>query len=91
MKQKIYTKKNKLIIEIPLIAKRYCPFEEKVIGDMDNVIALIENENDMGFCYSIDMGYKGKPDQWTDYFFKWFGEKKEFEQLCKKLKIGIIY
>jgi hypothetical protein len=44
----------------------------------------------MGFCYRIDMDYKGKDDQWTDYFFKWFGNRNEFGKLCKQLAIDVV-
>lgn len=93
MKQKIYTNKDNLIIEIPLKTERCNPYMvemEEYADEMDNIIALIENENNMGFCYRIDMSYKGKDDQYTDYFFKWFGQQKKFEEVCKKLNIDII-
>ena len=91
MRNKIYKKDKNLIIETPLENERWNPYSESVVGKMSNIIALIESEHDMGFCYRIDMSYKGKDDQWTDYFYKWHGEQKEFEELCKKLDIDIIY
>lgn len=92
MAEKIYKKDGKLVIEIPLKTKRYNPYDEKDYGDeMDNIIGLIESDIDMGFCFRIDMSYKGKDDQWTDYFFKWLGSKDVFEKMCKDLNFDIVY
>ena len=33
------------------------------------------------------MSYKGKPNQWSDFFLKYQGEKEEFIKLCEKLEI----
>jgi hypothetical protein len=44
----------------------------------------------MGFCYRIDMSYKGKSDQWTDFFFKFYGDDAEFVSLCRGLKIELV-
>jgi len=95
MQGEIYIKKENLIIEIPLKQKRFNPYDDSEwMGD--NIIALImEHKNcnvpEMGFAYRINMEYKGKCDQWTNFFFKYFGEQKNFEKLCEKLKIDIAY
>ena len=95
MQGDIYIKKEKLIIEVPLKQKRFnCYDDSEWLGD--NIIALIEKQKncnvpEMGFAYRIDMSYKGKGDQWTDFFFKYFGEQKDFEELCEKLKLDIAY
>ena len=90
MQEKIHKTKIHLVIEIPLITQRSNPWDESYHPDMPNIIGLIEGENDMGFCYRIDMEYKDKGDQWTDYFYKFFGSPEEFRKLCKKLKIDWI-
>lgn len=95
--EKIYKTKNSLIVEVPLKTKRYNPYmdDNTSVGEMDTVCALIGKDkfgNDrLGFCKYIDMAYKYKGDQWTDYFYMYWGEKKDFEELCKKLRIDIIY
>lgn len=95
MRSKIYTKNNKLIIEIPLQAQRTNPYNPDYKAPMKNICALITKDKfgngQMGFCKYIDMEYKGKMDQFTDFFYKWWGDKDEFEEICKKLKIDIIY
>ena len=91
MLEKIYAKKSTLFLEIPLRTKRFNPYMEEYVGEMDNIIAIVENDHDMGFCYRIDMEYKGKDDQWTDYFYKFHGSPEEFEKICKKLKVDIVY
>ena len=94
MENKIYEKDGNLVIEIPYTQIRTSAYEEEEwIGQ--NIIALIEDNyggisEQMGFCYRIGMEYAGKPDQWTDYFFKFNGKRKEFQKLCKELKIEII-
>lgn len=90
MRENIYKTKKHLVIEVPLLQKRSNPYDDSE-WDGENIIAVIENENDMGFCYRIDMSYKDKGDQWSDYFFKWSNGKEEFEKLCKKLGIDIVY
>lgn len=95
MKNKIYKKGKNLIIEIPLVGQRINPYDPDLKRDMKNICALITKDKDgneeMGFCKYIDMEYKGKTDQFTDFFYKWWRDKVEFEEICKKLKIDIIY
>jgi len=92
---KIYKKGNKLVIEVPLTVNRYNPYSNSIVGKMPNIIGLIlldpkNNNEEMGFAYRIDVSYKGKNDQWTDFFYKWFNDRESFEKLCKKLKIDVV-
>lgn len=82
---------NKLIIEIPLKTKRSNPYNESVGEEMDAIIGLYEGEYNNGICGRIDMDYKDKPDQWTDYIFKLNGTEEEFQEMCKELNIDIVY
>lgn len=82
---------NNLIITIPLKTKRYNPFLDKETGKMDNIIGLYEDEYNNGLCYRLDMQYKGKEDQWTDYFYKLNGTKEEFKEMIKELGIDAVY
>ena len=82
--------KNHLVIKIPLLTERYNPYMDESVGMMPNIVAVISGR-DMGFCYRIDMSYKRKDDQWTDFFFKWFGEQDEFEKLCAGLGFDTVY
>lgn len=91
MIEKIYEKNKNLIIEIPLEQTRYNPYDDDAdpnykgfIGP--NILGLIEGE-ECGFCYLIDMSYKGKADQWTNMFFTFSGSPDDFRKLCKELKI----
>lgn len=99
---KIYTKNKKLVIEIPLKTKRYNPYLDKEIGEMDNVVGLIirtyayskdslpeEIDTKMGFAYNIDMLYKGKMDQETDFFYVYDEDEKDFVKLCRRLKLEV--
>ena len=90
--------KDVLVIEIPLTKERHNPYTDKNSEKMDNIAGMIvEHKTDgndwdeIGFAYTIDMAYKGKDDQYTDIFFEWLGEKEEFEKICKRLKISIVY
>ncbi|MBP6858208.1 MAG: hypothetical protein KBC33_00030 [Candidatus Pacebacteria bacterium] len=81
---------DNLVITVPMKSRRMNPWEDSPGEEMDNIIGLIESDMDMGLCYRIDMDYKGKPDQWTDYFYKWNGSQKEFEILCTQLLIDVV-
>jgi len=87
--EKISVKNNKLMIEIPLKSKRYCPYSDKVTGDMDNICGLITKE-DCGFSYLIDRSYKGKCDDVSIPFYNYVGGEKEFRKLCERLGIIVV-
>ena len=88
---KIYEKiGDKLVITIPLKSHRANPWDDDFSEEMDNIIGLYEREYENGLCYRIDMDYKGKPDQWTDYFFKLDGTLEEFEEMCKYLGVDYV-
>lgn len=78
---------DKLIIEIPLRKQRYDPYGDRYTGEMDNIIGLWYGPYENGLAYRIDRKYKGKDDDFTDYFFKLNGDFKEFEKMCKELGI----
>ena len=96
MKDKIYKiEDNNLIITVPLKTRRFNPYndmagEDPDTGEMSNIIGLYENDYTNGLCYTIDMDYKGKDDQWSDYFFRLDGTHEEFEEMCKYLKISYV-
>ena len=85
---KITTKNDFLVIEIPMKQDVICPFSNEKKGKMDNIIGIIDGD-DIGFSYLIDMSYKGGAPQWTDMFFKYFGNEEDFVKICKKLNIEI--
>jgi hypothetical protein len=90
--KKVYKKEgDNLIITIPLKQRRYNPWMDEHVGEMDNIIGLYEDEYTNGLCYRIDMDYKGKPDQWSDYFFKLDGTEDEFNEMCKELGIDSVW
>jgi len=88
--QRIEEDESMLVIGIPLKTKRYNPYEKKETGEMDNVVGVYQEENENGLCFMIDMEYKGKDDQWTDYFLRTDCEFEKFKKLCKELKIKYI-
>jgi len=90
MNTKIEKIDDELVIKVPLKTERSNPWDENYHPEMDAIIGLIESDMDMGFCYRIDMDYKGKDDQWTDYFFKWHGDRQDFEKLCGRLSLDVI-
>ena len=86
---KIYKKNDKLIIEIPFKIKRCNVWDEEDFNeDMDHIVGVIAGD-ELGFAYFIDMAYKGKGDQITDFFYSYHGEEKAFVKLCKKLDIYV--
>jgi len=89
---KISKDKKDLIIKVPLKAVSSNPYDEYE-EEYDNIIGIIEpdpqsSEPKLGFCYQINMSYKNKPNQWTDYFLIYTqGDKKDFIKLCEELGI----
>ena len=92
--KKVYSiEGDKIVIRVPRFSFRYLIDEEEG-GEpvvMDNVVAVYYDEYENGLCYRIDMDYKGKPDQWSDFFFKLDGTKEEFENMVNDLKIEAVY
>jgi len=80
---------NDLIIRVPLKANRSNLYDREFHDEMNNIVGVIAG-NDCGFCNYIDMDYKGKPDQHTDFFYKYFGSDDKFRELCKTLEIDLI-
>ena len=64
------------------------------VGRYRTLTPLIANDDygnkEMGWARTIDMDYKGKPDQWTGIKIHWWGSEKEFIQINKKLGLPII-
>ena len=80
-----------LIITIPLKAERSNPYDDNYHEAMNNIVGIYERDYECGLAYNIDMTYANKADQHTDYFYKLHGDKKDFETMCKELKIDAIY
>lgn len=79
-----------LVIRIPLQANRYNFYEgDDPVGTMDNVCGVIAGD-ELGFANWIDMDYKGKGDQVTDIFYKYYGEPDDFRLLCADLGIDVV-
>ena len=59
-------------------------------GTFPRVTGLIQ-EDQWGFSHTIDMAYKGKPDQCSDFFMKveTFMTKDDFKEVCKDNGIPI--
>lgn len=86
--KKEYKKENgNVVITVPLKTRRYDPYGDRYLDEMDNIIGLWYGPHNNGLAYRIDMSYKGKDDQWTDMFFKLDGDKEDFEKMCKELCI----
>ena len=94
--EKIYKKKDKIIIEIPYFTNRSNPYMEgEDVGMHKTLIGMITKDkwgnDELGFAEVIDMDYKGKDDQYTGIKYQYWGGKEEFEKLCKELKLDIVY
>lgn len=92
----ITKEKGQLVIRVPLKKRRFNPYNDCFtgngdVGEMDNVIAVYESDTCNGLTYAIDMGYKGKDDQFTDYFLRTDMGIKDFEKLVKELELSIVY
>ena len=85
---KFKSTKDKFIIEIPRWEDRVNPWmDEGTAGMFQTLMGLICHDQwgneEVGFANVIDMGYKGKADQWTGIIIDMSGmEKEEFIKLC---------
>ena len=96
MKEEIKKEGEYITIKIPYWTKRTNPYipEGEDIGKHKTLIGIIAedqwNNEEMGFALVIDMSYKGKNDQYTDIKYHFWGDEKEFNEICKKIGIDII-
>jgi len=90
---KIKTTKNKITFTFDRYGDRYCPWSEKIVGKHRNFTGLIfidkDGNEEIGFAQTIDMSYKGKPDQIGSFLVRWYGEKDDFIKECEKMEIDI--
>ena len=89
----IYKKENgNLIITVPLKTTRSNPYMgDDYHPEMDSIIGLYEKDYENGLCWRIDCDYKGKDDQYSDYFLKTHYSREEFDAMIKELGIDAIY
>lgn len=76
--------------------KRFNPYDENgYFGEYPTFTGLIIHHrkdsqyDEMGFAGTIDMDYKDKPDQVSDFIVMWNGGEEEFRKECEKLQINI--
>ena len=88
---KITKRKTNLLISIPLTDMRSNPYDPEYLETMDSLMGLIEDDK-FGFCYRINMSYKGKDDQWTDFILRcdMDMERESFIGLCDRLGIQVV-
>ncbi len=94
-------KDGNLVFEIvvPTSRKRSNSYmEEKSargeLGSYNTVTGIIdEKTSEYGFAFTIDMSYKGKDDQFSDFFLEVsaFIEQDEFQNLCKQYQINLVF
>jgi len=94
---KISRVKDEIIIKIPFWQKRCNPYllNDESQGRYPTLTGLIirhrKDGNDyeeIGWAETLDMAYKGKPDQISDFLVMWEGEEQDFIKKCGELKIG---
>lgn len=93
---KIEHNENEILFTYPRHQKRQNPWTDEDVGEHPTFTGLIirhnKNGNDwdeIGFAYTIDMDYKGKPDQVGGFAVMWDGEEEDFVKKCEELEIGI--
>ena len=61
---------------------------------MHNITGLLDQRTgEFGFAQMIDMSYKGKEDQYTDFFFRadhFLDELEDFEKICREYGLNLI-
>ena len=88
----IYKKDGKIIFEFPEELPRSNPWTDRDAGSYPYFTGLIVpqkncDDPEMGFAGTIDMAYKGKPDQWSDIIVRWNGDKEGFIKKCEELGV----
>jgi len=90
---KIYKREGKIIVEIDYWSKRSNSYMlDEDVGEYPTLTGLIVRNkgcDELGFAQTIDMDYKGKPDQIGDFIVKWHDGEDEFREKCFELGIGI--
>ena len=96
----IKRKKDKIIFEFPFWTNRFNPYmidddgNPEDVGRHETLIGVISYDKcgntRTGFCNVIDMDYKDKTDQWSDYIIITSHSIKDFIEVCKKLKIKYV-
>lgn len=89
---KVYKQDGKIIFEFPEELPRSNPWTEGDVGSFPYFTGIIVpqkncSDPEMGFAGTIDMDYKGKPDQWSDIIVHWHGEKEDFIKKCEELGV----
>ena len=89
---------DEITFTFPRYAKRFNPYMDESIdiGEYPTFTGLIirhnKNGNDweeMGFAGTIDMDYKGKPDQVSDIIVAWGRSEEQFREKCAELDLDI--
>ncbi len=88
---------EEITFTFPRNGKRYNPYDEdNDYGLYPYFTGLIVRHNkngsdwdEMGFAGTIDMTYKGKGDQFSDFIVMWDGDEDSFKDKCKELEIDI--
>ena len=79
--------KTHLIIKIPRFQTAYDAIGEEV-GKTPNIVGVLAGE-EMSLSQAIDMTYKGKDPQEGMPLIHFYGDKKEFLELCKTLDLNV--
>lgn len=82
-------------LTVPIFQKESnCYMEDKDLGDVNNMCGMVADGGyEFGFTKVINMSYAGKADQYTTIFLDcgMFMTKEEFEKLCKKVGLDVVY
>ncbi len=76
---------------------RWNPFQDEgTVGIYPTFTGLIvrhrkngNNWDEIGFAGTIDMSYKGKADQVSDFLVMWSDDEESFREMCGELDIDI--
>lgn len=90
----IYKHDGEIIVVIPELSPRSNPYMEEGsdCGEYPTLTGLIYKEygnTQCAFAQTIDMDYKGKPDQVGGPIIMWYGSEEDFIKKCDELGLGI--
>lgn len=89
----IYKRDGKIVFEVPEFSPRSNPYMEgEDCGTYSTLTGLIYREfgsDAFAFAPTIDMDYKGKPDQVAMPLIMWHGSEEDFEKKCHELGLMV--
>ena len=89
---KILATEKEITFTFPRYGTRHNPYDEEEHGEYPYFTGLIvrhKGYTELGFAGTIDMSYKDKGDQVSDFIVMWNGSEEDFIKKCEELDFDI--